>query len=329
MPGLGIIEAIFFVLGLIFLLVLGIIGLFKRIHVLFREIFSRYLTDPFPFTYDGGEHVVTALLTKPIRLHRKKEFVLILLGDLTEDDIPQIEQDLVAGISTSYYKLLQRCTRDIDEVLEFTYINYQPLSQEVFYYGLMLGEFISVYDNNIRFDTTSGIGYYFKKGVKLKGLKWVFIASITNTLTEWGLPCVKEKKYKQSGKIIIKFRFKKKKANYIIPIELVKIWKNVKWSSDSRSKALTLQLNQIAERFQLNPADLSDYDNVPVGLIFPYRASIINSSREPELIGEVEKRILKYTKVPELVRKVKKEILKYRRENFKNFKLYPPLKSKK
>jgi hypothetical protein len=189
---------------------------------------KKYLTSPAPVKIHGKNTIF--MLTKPKRVEGKTQIGLILIGDFEESLIPEIEEDLTAGVATGYIMNLEqhqnlKFKADNLRIQNFAYQDYEFKHQEVGTFGAVVGQ--EIYKDRY-------MRKALKKTTKLKGVNWY---DEFNDM----LPRLKAKKY--SGTPIIEYWEKMVTQNdWVIPIEVVRIWNYVNFYTGTEVQELANSL---------------------------------------------------------------------------------------
>lgn len=188
---------------------------------------ANFMTKSFPIsvTDDHGNKKYLALsFGTPIKIEKKKEIGLVVLGNVDDSIVKKIENDIEAGNAQGSFQLLSRnLERKIQkgkaQILENRYANYISFSEEVINYGTNKAS--QIYESK-------SLRGYIKQTSKAKGMKWD--EDSYNSLVE-----AKEDKYDGIGYAI---KFVDKGTNKIIPMELVKFWQHVRYYKGEKPEAL-------------------------------------------------------------------------------------------
>ena len=176
---------------------------------------KNYLTNFAPVKIHGKNTIF--FISKPIRIEGKKQLVLVIIGDFDESIIPEIEEDLTAGVAEGWIMNLEK-HQEVKfkaknlQILENAYQEHEFKHREVGAFGVGVSQ--EIYEDRY-------VRKAIKSTTKIKGMNWY--EDFNNML-----PRLKAKKY--SGTPVIKFDEKIVTQNeWIIPIEAVRIWQHVQF----------------------------------------------------------------------------------------------------
>jgi len=195
---------------------------------------SDYIMNPIPLVVtnqQGGTTHIVINFTKPNQINRVTQIGLVVLGNIDEQSVKQLEEDLTAAIALgNLHNLLEKNKGKDPEKFklhENVYSDYQVTNKGIEQTGLVLAKMIHKYT-------------YLRKEIKktcyAKGVKWN---------EEWEGFQVKAKadKYKGKGHVVKYFsKGLTGKGDFIIPLEVVRIWQHVRLYPGDEAEKLAKEL---------------------------------------------------------------------------------------
>jgi hypothetical protein len=173
-----------------------------------------FMINPIPVKVK--DYQIILLISRPTKYEGKNQIGLVLVGNLDEQLIPEIEEDLTAGIAAGHFWGVERSKElkfkaDNLKILSNAYENYQFKYEEIGQLGATIGK--GIYESkDIRKD--------LKKVIKVKGINWY--EDSDNMLAR-----VKLKNY--HGNAVITYWEKMMTQNeWAIPFEATRIWHHIR-----------------------------------------------------------------------------------------------------
>ena len=175
---------------------------------------KEFIINPSPVKVLNNQIVL--LISKPVYTDAGNQIGLVIVGNIDHQLIPEIENDLAAGVAAGLYSRLEgskalKFKAENLKILSNAYENYEFKHEEVGQLGATIGQ--GIYDSKV-------IRKELMKAIKVKGMKWY-------DDTDDMMPRVKLDKYE--GNPIITYWEKLITQNeWAIPSELAGIWKHVR-----------------------------------------------------------------------------------------------------
>ncbi len=184
----------------------------------------------------GNSRYLCMMFSKPNWMKNPNQISLVILGDVQDEIVKKIEDDLIAGIAMGHYFSLEqqrekKFKKENLKILENKFSNYNP-----------------VYNDVVKLGLAFGTGIY-----KAKYLRKEIMKTSNDKTIDWGEMFnnmqvkAKEKKYKGNSVIIFEEKYFKM-SRWVVPIEAVKIWQNIQLYSDDEAIELVTNLYNFQQK---------------------------------------------------------------------------------